>query len=190
MHPIILKEEEPTTKTRKIVVYKASVYKDIDVATYKYTDANPNESPQQNNAESSDTTEALDRSIITSLVSFRDGQLRNALQTVLEETDETGVIYSTANDTDDTFTYTLVLPVEFRDTLLRPVSKYIHRYLVYGALYDWYIRIGRTSAANAYLTQLDELERDILTSLRTPSKAKRPLQPFGPAGKVPPINFM
>lgn len=182
--------DEAMSKERQIVIHKANIYRDIDAATYKYTDANPSESPRAENAESSDTSEALDHNIVAALVQFRDAQLRTSLQTVLSEDSEDGTAYTTPDDQDGRFVYNLVLPLKFRDTLLQPAALFIHRYLVYGALYDWYIRIGRAAAANAYLVQLDELERGIIASLRTPSKAKRPLQPFGPAGKVPPINFM
>ena len=93
----------------------------------------------------------------------------------------------TANDNmvlDATFVYNLVLDMEFRDAMLEPLKGYIHRYLVWGALYDWYGSSLGESQANFYNGELTELENAIVGLITLPNTAKRPLQPFGPAQKI------
>lgn len=76
-----------------------------------------------------------------------------------------------------------MIPESMDDTVLRPLAEYIHRFLVFGALYDWYSQFGMAQAA-VYGSQLDEIEAGLDDILRGGSIVKRPLQPFGPAEKI------
>ena len=84
---------------------------------------------------------------------------------------------------DNMYRYWFNLPVEFKDNSLRALAEYIHRFLVFGALYDWYLMLG-SAQAGYYGAQLGELEDTIDSILRSPSIVKRPMQPFGPADKL------
>lgn len=177
---------EEATKTRKVTIHKEAVYITIDAHTYKYVDANPTGVLRQENAAASDKNEKLDRRIMVELVEFRDAKLRTLLQTRLKK-----VEVEAADDIpgpDGYFFYVFDMPETYNDTLLDPLGTFIHRYLAFGALYDWYMGLGRGNQAAYYKVQLDELEREITSNFRGPSVAKRPLQPFGPAkhpGKMP-----
>lgn len=178
---------ETTYKTRKITIHKPKVYADIDVATFKYMDAGEGASPRRENAIASDSLESLDRSIVVSLVDYRDAMLRRSLQTCLADEDVESA--DDIQDNEEYYFYMFRLPEGFRDSQLKPMAIFIHRYLVLGALHDWYLRIG-SAQAQAYSSQLEEMECEIVSAFRSPSVAKRPLQPFGPAGRTKgPLNF-
>ncbi len=177
------------TKTRKVTIHKPEVYSDIDAATFKFADANPTGAVRQENAIASDTSEKLDRKVVASLVEYRDALLRKKLQSRLAVSSEVESADDILDDTEQYFFYMFDMPQEYNDTQLRPLAIFIHRYLVYGALYDWYLQMGSVQASY-YRGQLDEVESAVLSNLRSPSATKRPLQPFGPAGiSKTPLNF-
>lgn len=181
--PVILASDHQTEqKSRKIEIFKEAVYKDINLYTHKHVDAREDMGLRSGNAVSSDTTENVDGAVIARYVEFRDAQLRTKIQFALaEETDEY------ANDAikleSGKYVYRLILPDGFNDNTLRPLAEYIHRFLVWGALYDWYAQFGMQQAS-VYGAQVKELEDRIVSVLRGPSNVKRPLQPFGPAHKI------
>ena len=114
---------------------------------------------------------------------FRDAKLRRRMANVLKNTDEV----LSANDRLNlgaTFVYDLALPEQFRDSMIAPLKDYIHRYLVWGALYDWYGSSLGSNQSNFYKSELTELENAIVGLITLPNTAKRPLQPFGPAQKI------
>ena len=78
------------------------------------------------------------------------------------------------------YRYCFNVPVDFNDSTLRSVAEYIHRFLVWGTLYDWYMMMGDMGQAQAYGSQLDDLVDKISSLLRGRSIQKRPMQPFGP----------
>lgn len=172
------------TKERHITIHKSELYKDIDAVTYKHADALALPSLQQSDAISSDSRDnKLDSHLIERYVEYRDAKLRKFLQFALaEETRETADNYM---DSSDTFEYDLVLSEEFRDSSLKALAICIHRYLLWGTLYDWYAYALGNPQANVYATELRSAENEILSLVRTSSVAKRPLQPFGPARKSP-----
>ena len=182
--PVILVDDTdaPLTKPRKIDIYQNEVYKDIDLHTYKYVEGSEAQDHKVRNAVSSDVTEDLDGSVIVRLVEFRDAQLRKRLQRYLEQMDTT---YATDDITmaDNVYRYYFNLPETFNDNTLRALAEYIHRFLVFGALYDWYSQFGLPQAA-VYAGQLDSIEKAIDGMVRGSSLQKRPLQPFGPARKL------
>lgn len=182
MNPILIINDpvEPVKKRRLIEIYKNNVYKDIELITFKHTDANVPD-PKVNNAIAADNAEAVDGVTIARYVEFRDAQLRNRLQRYLAPVD--------AHYADDElgpqskYVYPFLLDERFNDSTLRAVAEYIHRFLVYGALYDWYAQFG-SAQAGIYAKEVDGLLDRISAMFQAPSIAKRPLQPFGPAQKI------
>ena len=175
--------DETPKKLRKITVYKREVFEDIEMFTYKHVESSDMQGAEKRNAVSADTTEGLDGKIIIRLVEFRDAQLRKLIPFALAKKTDFG-----ADDVmtlqDDRYHYWLKLPEEFDDNLLESVAEYFHRFLVWGALYDWYGMMGNAQA-NFFKNDLDKLEDEIRDTLRKPSLAKRPMQPFGPAKRNP-----
>lgn len=169
------------TKSRTVTVSRTEVNRDIDLLTHKHVDGNAEQDLRIRNAVSSDNAETVDSAVLARYVEFRDARLRRRLQFALAEVRST--FADDTISTEETFTYDFVLPLEFNDSVLRPLAEYIHRYLVWGALYDWYAQFGSRQAA-VYADGLDDLERDIVNMLRSPSEGKRPMQPFGPAYKI------
>lgn len=179
--PVILASDKRLAdKSRTIEIYKNEVYKDIDLYTHKHVDAHEDMGLRTHNAVSSDNSENVDGAVIARYVEFRDAQLRTKIQFALSPESED---YADDDITmeKNKYTYHLVLPDGFNDNTLRPLAEYIHRFLVWGALYDWYSQFGMTQAA-VYDTK--ELLDAIIGSLRGPSIVKRPMQPFGPAEKI------
>lgn len=179
--PVILASDikEPT-KERKVEVFKHEVYKDIDLYTHKHVDAREDMGNRTANAVSSDITEPVDGATIARYVEFRDAELRVKLQfCLIDKTQEY------ADDTlsldDSMYRYWFNVPEAFNDNALRPLAEYIHRFLVFGALFDWYSQFGMNQAA-VYDTK--GLLNQIISTLRGPSIVKRPMQPFGPAEKI------
>lgn len=173
----------PPKKEKTITIYKQNVYKEVDAKSYKYAEARPDMAPQQGNAVATDTTERLDSHVIARNVEFRDAELRRLLSFALK--DDAGV--DATNDNlilEETFVYNLEVYPEFKDALVAPLTKYIHRYLVCGALYDWYVSVGDNQAGQ-YEKEMKALETKIHDMLIGPAVVKRPLQPFGPAYKIP-----
>ncbi len=174
-----MNDAAPATKPRRITIIKQEVYKDVELHTYKHAEGASMQGKQQVNAVAADTTENLDGAIIARLVKFRDAQLRRELTSVIAD-DEEHPGADDVLDLDEVFAYRLRLSDGFKDSLLRSLAEYMHRFLVCGALYDWYAQMGMAQA-NVYKRELDEIEDEISNIVRGPSIAKRPLQPFGPA---------
>ena len=63
--------------------------------------------------------------------------------------------------------------------MLDVVKVQMHEYIVRGALLDWYKRLGMQTAAVDPM-EVADLEENIVSSLRTPSYTRVPLQPLGP----------
>lgn len=181
--PVVLwEDQEAATKVRTIEIYKNEVFKDIDLYTHKHVDAHEEMGRQSGNAVSSDNSENVDGAVIARYVEFRNAQLRTLLQFCLADTGEE---YADDDITleDNKYTFTFTVPEKFNDNTLRPLAEYIHRFLVWGALYDWYSQFGMPQAA-IYGSQLEEIEEKINSIMRGPSIVKRPMQPFGPAYKI------
>lgn len=180
---LIIDDPVVEKKDRTVTIYKQKVYEDIDALSYKYAEARPALHPQESNATSSDTAERLDGHIIARHVEFREAQLRRFMHFALKD-DE---VVTSANDLmilDSAFVFNFSLPVDFKDALLDPLKDYIHRFLVWGALFDWFGASLGYAQANAYKKDLDDIKNEIINMLRVPGWAKRPMQPFGPAKKI------
>lgn len=186
MTVILAQYNDPVQKTklRDVVVAKDQVFKDIDLLTHKHVDGSTQPDFRVRNAVSSDFSEDVDGAVLARYVEFRDARLRSKVAFALS-----GLYQEKATDhltlDDAHYHYHFVVPEEFNDNLLRPLAEYIHRFLVYGALYDWYSQFpdGARQAA-FYGSQIEGLEDEIASMLRGPAIVKRPLQPFGPAEKM------
>ena len=184
---VVLAEfNEPTRKTklRDVAVLKSQVFRDIDLLTHKHVDGSVQQDNRVRNAVSSDFSEDVDGAVLARYVEFRDARLRAKVSFALADLYQEKATDRLTLD-EGSYNYHFVVPEEFNDNLLRPIAEYIHRFLVYGALYDWYAQFENHSreAAN-YGAQADDLEDEISSLLRGPSVAPRPLQPFGPAQKI------
>ena len=182
--PVLIVNEppDPPKKLRKVEVFKNEVYKDIDLYTHKHVDAREDMGIRSGNAVSSDVTEKVDGAVISRYVEFRDAQLRAKVQFALVDRVQEHATDEISLD-DNMYRYWFELPEEFDDNALRPLAEYIHRFLVWGALYDWYSQFGMAQAT-VYGSRLNELEEQIKSLLRGKNIVKRPLQPFGPAKKI------
>ena len=179
--PVILaSDQKAASKARTIEIYKNEVFKDIDLYTHKHVDAREDMGLRTGNAVSSDNSENVDGAVIARYVEFRDAQLRTKIQFALAAESED---YADDDLTleKNKYPYHLVVPDGFNDNTLRPLAEYIHRFLVWGALYDWYSQFGMNQAA---VYDPKDLLDHITGILRGPSIVKRPMRPFGPAEKI------
>jgi len=149
------------TKEREVTINKQRLYEDIDSESYKYADAQADLSTQQGNATSSDTAERLDGHIIARLVEHCDAKLRKRLMRYIKNATE---VISSNDDMvlDSSFVYTFILSTEFNDSMMEPFTNYIHRYLVWGALYDWYGASVGSNQAKWFEKTLKETEDAIV----------------------------
>lgn len=177
-----INDEATTKKSRTIEIIKNEVFTHIDLHTYKFVDASGNPDVRTRNAISSDHAEEADGMIIGRNVEFWEAKLRRMIHGMLESVD---VVYANdeLNITASKYVYNLSLPESFDDNLLEPMASYMHRFIAFGALYDWYTMIGNTQMAANYKAQLKEAEDAIKSMSRGGSIAARPMQPFGPSYK-------
>lgn len=164
-------------KTRTINLSKTEIYKDIDALTYKYAEVSNVPSPQAKSDMQSDSTVALDGHILARGVMYRDATLRNVIGRYLA--DESVMSVSNTLSSSDQLTYNLNLDDEFRDSLLQMLCEMCHRYITWGALYDWYgPGMGQQQAA-IYASELQSLEMEIYNNLNAVTIVQKPKQPFG-----------
>lgn len=182
--PVILADEmEAKLKQRLVTIDKESVYGDIDKITSKHVDAREDMGVRSGNAVSSDTTEDVDGAVIARYVELRNAKLRMRLQHALRDEE----VYAATDEItldDKHYYYAFEVTQEFHDNTLRPLAEYIHNYLLFGALADWYDQFGYDKLSEAYAKRADSLEDKIDSITRGPSIVKKPLQPFGPAERI------
>lgn len=180
--PIIeINDEEDIRKERRITLHKKPMSDEIDAHTSKFVEGGDSQSVRQDNAISSDTDETLDGTIIEQMMQYRDAKLRMKLEAFMQE--ETVEEVDNLIALESTFVYNLSLPEEFKDANLRPLGMLMHKYIVWGCLFDWYAQLG-LSQAKTYGSQLEEIEDEIMSIASPAGYAKRPLQPFGPAERI------
>lgn len=176
-----LASDNATTETKKrtVTISKASVYKDIDLYTHKTVDGSGEADNRVRNAKSSDSAETVDGAVIARNVEFRDAELRRRVRHVLADITRDEATDALTMD-EANYVYEFDLPMDFDDNQLRPLAEYIHRFLLFGALYDWYSQFDMKQA-RFYGEQLEDIEDGIDGILRSTHIVKRPLQPFGPS---------
>lgn len=182
MKPVlIINESVPDTKRRLVVVNKQSVFTDVELHSYKHAEGNIQD-VKIGNAMAADNSEDMDGAIIARNVEFRDSELRKLIRAYLADETKCGA-GDQLNLEDAEYKYFLALSVQFNDALLKPLAEYFHRYLVWGALYDWYSQFN-LNISDRYKKGLEAAESGILDLVAGTSIVKRPMQPFGPAQKI------
>jgi hypothetical protein len=167
-------------KTRRIILHKDQVLYDIEGLAYKFTESTALEGKAKN-AVAADHNETLDGRLLSRMMDVRDAHLRKRVRFALIPTTKEVACDTPSNTT--TYEYNLSLSDQFDDNLLEVVKIQMHDYIVRGVLFDWYKRLGiQTFAIDA--GEVMELEENIVSSLRTPSYMKAPLQPFGPKKSI------
>lgn len=166
-------------KRRVIILYKQAMFDEVDAHTSKWVEAAQPEKIEQQNAISSDTTEDLDGAIVTRLMDNWKSRLCRIIKSVLAEVID--LFADDAVELANRYRFTFDFPEEFEDAMLEPFKDTMHKYIVWGILYDWYRLHGVTSEAAVYKQELDELKKELESDIHPDGYAKRPMQPFGPA---------
>lgn len=181
MIPVVVIDNESSVeerKERRVVLHIEPMTQEIDAHTSKYVEANEPGNVRQQNAISSDTDETVDGSVIVQMMEYRDSKLRVLLHSSLKE--EEVLEADNYLHIKPAYFYDLMLPVSFNDANLKSLAILMHKYIVWGVLYDWYNQLG-AAQARVYGAQLEDLEQEIKSDLYPAGYAKRPMQPFGPA---------
>lgn len=163
-------------KNRTIILHKDQLLYDVEGLAYKYAEANALEGKAKNTL-AADHNETLDGRLLSRMIDIREAQLKKRLRFALVPKVQDMSCNNPAESTE--LVYELSLSDKFDDNLLDVVKVQMHEYVVRGTLLDWYKRLGiQTIAVDA--GEVQEIEESIVSSLRTPSYMKAPLQPFGP----------
>lgn len=169
---------ETRNKTRKVILRTAAVMKDIDMLTYKLSDVATAEGIDKNNL-ASDIEETVDGSVLSRFVDARVAELRKRLSFCLE--DEVITVVDNENYLQPEYEFIFTLPSTFKDSELKTAVSMMHDYLVRGALFDWYNKLGTPFGAQlAY--EVADLEHKIVDIFREPRVVKHSMifyQPFG-----------
>lgn len=165
-------------KRRIIKIRRKGIYDDIDSLTYKYAEAAGVESVQLRDAMSSDSTERPDGHLLARNVEYREAQIRKILRRYLEP-QELLIIADDELQQNPYIEYHLIVPMNLKDELLKTVTTYIHRYLVWGALYDWYAAGMGSKQSAVYAAELEELEAEINNTMIPDTIIIPPLNPWG-----------
>lgn len=167
-------------KTRRIILHKDQVLYDIEGLAYKFTEAAAMEGRAKNTI-AADHNETLDGRLLARMMDLRNAQLRKRVKFALTATN---VSVSCDNpDENKDYVFDLSLADGFDDNMLEVIKTHMHEYIVRGTLLDWYKKLGvQTIAVDA--GEVAELEESVVSSLRTPSYMKAPLQPFGPRKSI------
>lgn len=165
-------------KRRIIKIRKEGIFKDIDTLTYKYAEASSVPSPQQRDVMSSDSTERPDGHLLARNVEFREAEVRRILRRFIEP-EELTIIADDELQQNPYIEYHLIVSIKLKDELLKSVATYIHRYLVYGALYDWYAAGMGSNQSAVYAAELKQLEAQIGNILNCETIIIPPLNPWG-----------
>lgn len=168
------------TKLRTITLHKSELVNDINQLTYKYSNKVVENSVAQGMVES-DTQDNLDGTIIARFMKYRDSKLRRFLRHVLAPEEVTEA--TDRMNIDEDYIYNLEVRMGFMDSVLESLAELMHKYIIWGVLADWYMHLGEGAQANNMLSQIDEIENELVDIVRSPSIVKKPLQPFGPARK-------
>lgn len=163
-------------KTRKIILHKDQILYDVEGMAYKFAEANALEGKAKNTV-AADHNETLDGRLLSRMMDVRDAHLRKRLRFALAPVSKDVSCDNPGEEKE--YVYMLSLADGFDDNMLDVVKVQMHEYIVRGTLLDWYKRLGmQTVAVDA--VEVADMEESIVSSLRTPSYMKAPLQPFGP----------
>lgn len=168
-------------KTINIILHKDKLYKKIESVTWKRADATLSERPEREQAATSADTddEAVDAMLVEDYCLRRDARIRARLKFCL--IDETGSEMTYDNDLagDDRFEYKLKLDDDVTKSDVQSIGTLLDEYVVRGATYDWYMRMGYQPTDSEQ--SLQELEDSLAYMVRGKAWGYKPLSPFGPA---------
>lgn len=167
-------------KDYKITIKANELLYDIDAITHKsmvvLENANENVTPKSTfNVQT--TSGELDRSLLTRMLDYRDSQLRVFMSSYLNEDDVVTEIDDTLKKEQD-YIYNLSMYESWQSTLLKPLKEEIHRYLVYGTLYDYFSKTLPDMASH-YEAEISEIESK-MTNMLTTYKSNIYLRPLRP----------
>lgn len=123
-----------------------------------------------------DEDTGIDKELIHRIIELRDADVSTILAKYLG-------VFSTSEDDElqaetANFEYALEMPDSWPSSMLRPLTTYIHNYLVSGILYD-YLKDKMPDIAQAYFPDVENLKQSITDTLNIRQGImKRPLQPF------------
>lgn len=161
--------KEPRTKQRKITIHKSQVLYDMDAMTYKLSEVAID--GDSGDKFSTDTEDRLDGTIVSQFIESREALLRKRLAFCLVPEEILEVDNMGSLDADYVFNF--ILPQSFNDGDLRPAMKFMHDYIVRGALADWYTSLG-TNYGIAFAQQAETDENMLLDIFRVPGFVRHP----------------
>lgn len=165
-------------KRRIIKISRKYIYEDIDTYTYKYAEASSIPEPQQRDAISSDSHERPDGHMLARNVEYREAQVRTLLKRFIESENQV-IIADDELRQNPYIIFKLIVPDELKDEMLKSVATYIHNYLVFGALFDWYGKGMGSKQAAAYAAELEDIETNITNIMVCETVIIPPLNPWG-----------
>lgn len=161
--------KEPRTKLRKITIHKNLIFREIDRLSFRLADTAAEDVLKDKI--STDTEDALDGSILNSLLEQREATIRQKLSFALQDEEITEL--DNSNTMNGDFVYNVVLPESFPDKQLPMMAKSLNDYLVKGTLLDWYTSIGTSFGANL-IAEVTQLESRVVDIIRKPSFVRHP----------------
>lgn len=168
-------------KTINIILHKDRLYKKIEAVTWKRADASLADRPEREQAATSADTddESVDALLVEDYCLRRDARIRMRLKFCLE--DETGDEMTYDNDLagDDAFAYRMKLDDSINKGDVQAIGTLLDEYIMRGATYDWYLRMGYEPTDSE--ASLQELEESLVCLVRGKAWGYKPLSPFGPA---------
>lgn len=162
-----------------IRLLKTKIDEDIDHRTFKRMEVSLQGTPEvSKDAAASDTEEDHDAVIVTRYRDYRDAKLRKRLVRYLTNEIPSSEFADILRSPRPEYVYTFSLPDDTRTELMAALKDMMHEYIVRGTIYDWYKYAGLQPTDSE--ASLEDMENDILNSLRGKPVTTRPLQPFGP----------
>lgn len=166
-------------KNFTIRIIKSKIDEDIDNRTYKRMEVSlQGASDTTKDAASSDTEEEHDAAIVTRYRDYRDAKIRRRLVRYLVSNSTATEFINALRSPKQEYVYVFSLPDDTSSDFIDAVKGLIHEYIVRGTAYDWYKYAGLQPTDSE--KDLEDMENDILNSLRGKPVTTRPLQPFGP----------
>lgn len=167
-------------KTVTITLHKNVIYDYINSHSYKRVDAAMDgQTARTQNAVSSDTNEENDLFLISEYCDRRDALIRQKLRFCLVDLHPEDNVFDNSLDTGCKYEYVLNVQDDFSSNDLQSVGKLLDWYIKKGALRSWYLGAGVEPLDSE--DSLDEIEDELINSLRGQPWGHRPMQPFGPA---------
>lgn len=162
-----------------ITCRKQELFYDIDSILHKKMDIETTKEGGRENMQAyairTDDSE-LDRDLLTRMLDLRDAEVRTFMRRYLAPAETPSEENDMPTEDGQDYVYALSMPEKWRPAMLEPLTRFIHDYLVYGALWGYYRNNVPEWMRTIDLKGLEEGIKGLLNS-RT-GAVKRPLQPF------------